>query len=265
MLLKGAVAFGEDQALDYGREEDFFINREVPIGVTEAELQRLPLDAPELRNAYGFLIRAAMGGPVIVDERLPEALAALNDLRWRGDSATPLLLDIMRQNPNTRLETLTPLLVSRVETIDMNPYVTYIRQKVVTRADELSGDAAEVATRILLDFGSPEDIETMKELKRKRPFLAPYIERSFEAERRAERGRARKSGIAATEAAVTAAVPLPQIGQSAKELRSAAMPVAVASSESAATAGLPTLLGIAAVFVGAAGWIWLWLRRRVSE
>ena len=118
----------EDQVVSYAPEEPLFVNQEYPTGLKADDLKTLSLDDPKLRIAYAFLIRAAMGGPKIVDDRTPEMVVALNDLKRRGDNSTPLLLDIIEKNQNTRYENLIPLVVSRIGTIKMEPYLQYLRQ-----------------------------------------------------------------------------------------------------------------------------------------
>lgn len=174
---------GEDQVLPYAPEEPQLSNRLYPTGLKEEDLRNLPLSDPKLRIAYAFLIGAARGGPKIVDERTPEMVATLNDLKRRGDSATPLLLDIMEKNHNTTLEDLIPLVVSRIGTIKMEPYLQYLRHMVKTRPDEISAAANEVAAKLFLEHGTVDDAKMMEELAKKRPFLAPSLERAHEFQR----------------------------------------------------------------------------------
>ena len=178
-----ALVQAEDQLGSYKLEEPSLLNLEYPTGLIEEDLRNLPLTAPKLRIAYVFLIRAAMGGPKIVDDRTPEMVASLNDLKRRGDTATPLMLDIMEKNHNTSLERLIPLVIDRVGTIQMAPYVDYLRQMVKDRPDEISAAANEAALTIFLEHGTQEDVKMVQDLAKKRPFLAPSVERAFEFQR----------------------------------------------------------------------------------
>ena len=178
-----ALVQAEDQLGSYKLEEPSLLNLEYPTGLIEEDLRNLPLTAPKLRIAYVFLIRAAMGGPKIVDDRTPEMVASLNDLKRRGDTATPLMLDIMGKNHNTSLERLIPLVIDRVGTIQMAPYVDYLRQMVKDRPDEISAAANEAALTIFLEHGTQEDVKMVQDLAKKRPFLAPSVERAFKFQR----------------------------------------------------------------------------------
>jgi hypothetical protein len=173
----------EDQVISYAREEPLFVNQAFPTGLKEEDLGRMQLSDPKLRIAYAFLVRAAMGGPKIVDGRTPEMVAALNDLTRRGDSATPLLLDIMAKNHNTRYEHLIPLIVARIGSIKMAPYLDYLREMIRTRPDEISAAANEVTADLFFTYGTADDVKMMQDLAKKRPFLAPSLERAFDLQR----------------------------------------------------------------------------------
>ena len=177
------TAQAEDQVLPYAPEEPLFVNQSYPMGLKEQDLKDMAISDPQLRIAYAFLIRAAMGGPKIVDERTPEMVATLNDLKRRGDSATPLMLDIMAKNHNTRHEHLIPHIISRVGAIKMVPYLDYLRQMIRTRPDEISAAANKVTAELFLEHGTPEDVKMMQDLAKKRPFLAPSLERAFDLQR----------------------------------------------------------------------------------
>jgi len=185
----------EDHVIGYAPSEPLFVNQDYPTGLKEEDLRDLPLSDPKLRIAYAFLVRAARSGLKIVDESTPEMVVALSDLKRRGDSATPLLLDIMAKNHNTRYEDLIPLLVSRIGTIKMEPYLEYFRQMVKTRSEEMSASANEAAATVFLEHGTAGDAKMLEELATKRPFLAPSLERAFEFQRW-KRPDARKSADA---------------------------------------------------------------------
>lgn len=178
-----STVLAEDQVIGYALEEPLFVNQSYPRGLKEEDLRNMSIADPQLRLAYAFLVRAAMGGAKIVDARTPEMMAVLNDLKRRGNSVTPLLLDIMAKNHNTRYEHLIPHIISRVGTIEMAGYLDYLREMVRTRPDEISAAANEVTAELFLEHGTPEDAKMMQDLAKKRPFLAPSLERAFNLQR----------------------------------------------------------------------------------
>jgi hypothetical protein len=244
----------EDQVLPYAPEELFLINRQYPTGLKEDDLRNLTLSDPKLRIAYAFLIGAARGGPKIVDERTPEMLATLNDLKRRGDSATPLMLDIMEKNHNTSLEDLIPLIISRIGTIKMEPYLQYLRQMVKTRPDEISAAANEVAGKLFLEHGTPEDAKMMQDLAKKRPFLATSLERAHDYQRRKHPDRSNATETTKSATAATLPMPQPPAPKKAAEAKPS-----TASEES--TSSTPWFVWTVLI-MAACGLLWLLVEKR---
>src|SRR5690606_28639721 len=109
----------------------------------------------------------------------------------RGDSTTPVWLDIMEKNPNTSLERFIPRMIARIGTIKMEPYVDYLRTMFRTRRpEEIRGYACEQALAIFFVYGTSEDVQLVQELAKKRPFLAPFVQMAFEREQRRTAPRA---------------------------------------------------------------------------
>lgn len=178
------TVLAKDHVTSYAREEPLFVNLEFPRGLQEEDLKDLPLTDPKLRTAYAWLIRQAKPYPMIVSKENLEMVAALNDLRRRGDGATPLLLDIMAKNHNTRFEDMIPYFIPWIGTMKMEPYIDYLREMIKTRPDEISAVANEVVSELFLEHGTAEDVRMMQELTKKRPFLAPSLKRAFESYQR---------------------------------------------------------------------------------
>lgn len=177
-----AFAAVGDQPIGYAHEEPLLLGSTFPDGITEAELGELSLTDSKLRIAYAALMRAPFS--VIVANAEPrELMAVLYDLKRRGETATPLLIDMMKKNHNTDLEYSIVLAVHEIGTFRMDPYLEYLRDMVKSRADEINATANEVTAKIFLERGTSEDVQMMQELARKRPFLAPSLERAFEFQR----------------------------------------------------------------------------------
>ncbi len=166
--------------MGYAPEEPRLRDRSFPTGITEDDLKALPLDDLKLRVSYVYLMQA--GDPRFL-LKTSEMTPILNDLKRRGDEATPLLIDIMEKNHNTSLEYLIPLVISKVGTLKMEPYLEYLRRMITSRPDEINATLNEVALKIFLEHGTEDDVEMVQDLARKRPFLAPSVERAFEFER----------------------------------------------------------------------------------
>jgi hypothetical protein len=174
-----AAAAPGDQASGYAEMEPPISNSGYPDWVTESLLDSLPLDDPKLRLAYAILSLNSGGA---VSER-PQIRAIRKDLQRRGGAATPLLLDIMDKNRNTDLEHMIPRLALLVG-IKPEPYLNYFRGMIRTRPMEVNGFAFEVVTDIFFDYGTSKDVQMMKELAARRPYLVPSLQTSYEHQRR---------------------------------------------------------------------------------
>lgn len=117
MVLCSIFAVAEDYDAPYAYTEVELVESPRPMGLSADDLRQLSLEDKILRLAYNYLVLGAHEGPEITDDRTPDFLEALKDLKRRGNSATPLLLDIMEKNHNSRLEFLVPWVVVRIKTL----------------------------------------------------------------------------------------------------------------------------------------------------
>lgn len=163
-----------------GPTEELFVNANYPRGLKEADLRDLSLADPKLRLAYFFLIQTANSDGPVTDEHSPEMLEVLKDVKRRGDSATPLWLDIMAKNPNTTLECYIPWILRRIGGIKMGPYADYYRKMIQTRPDEINATAAVEALSIFRKYGTEADVDMVRELAKRGPMLASAINGAFE-------------------------------------------------------------------------------------
>lgn len=202
-------AEGPDHPAGYAAEERLFLGASIPSGITEGDIAKLPLDDPKLRIIYRNLV---LSGFRILKPTQPELRAALSDLRRRGDAATPLFLDIMAKNHNTDLEHFIPLIINMIGGFKMEPYVKYFREMLQKRPQEINASANETITKLFLDYGTPDDLELMKQLATKRPYLLPSLQRAMEAKGvkplDAQRSRNVEPKIISQGAPATASLPL---------------------------------------------------------
>jgi hypothetical protein len=248
------TVYAEDQVLPYVYDEPLLINQSYPIGLKEEDLRNMTLADPKLRIAYVFLIRTARSGPKITDERTPEMVAVLADLKRRSDSATPLLLDIMAKNHNTQYEHLIPLIISRIGTIKIGPYLDYLREMVRTRPDEISAASNEVTAELFLEHGTPEDVKMLQDLAKRRPFLAPSLERAFDLQRYKNPDRSNTTQTTPTPK------PLPVVQPTAQKKVTKAQPTASRPNEEPTSSTLWSV--VAVLIVAAIGLLWLFLKGR---
>lgn len=237
-------------------ETQFRIHENYPNGITEDQLRELPLSDSKLRLAYFWLIRTANGGWQITDNRTPEMVEVLKDVRRRGDSATPLWLDIMDQNHDSHLECMIPHIIARVGTINMTPYVDYLRKMIQTRGDTINGTACEVALDLFFKHGNKEDVQMVDDLAKKRPFLAPFVQTAVEKEgRRYASPRTKPSGTASSPEPAQVEV---QRGSN-KDLTTNRLPSEPPEEPASST----TLLVVTSLLIVAAiGLLRFWLKRR---
>lgn len=252
LMLQGQVlgAVG-DHPIGYAPEEPFLIQNPFPSGITEGDLGGLSLDDPKLRVAYAALFRAPLT-LVVSNYCPPELSAVLKDLRKRADAATPLLLDIMNKNHNTNFEYAILQAVDEIGTIQAEPYVEYLRRMVRDRPDEICATTNEVTAKFFFDHGTADDVKMMQELAKKRPFLAPSLERAFDLQRLKHPDRSKTTGTASS----TMLPPMMQL--SVTEKAPEAKPTtSVASDEPPSTTPWSVILVVAA-----SGVLWWLLKRR---
>lgn len=251
------AAIAEDRHTGIGRMEPLFkVPESFPKGITEDQLKDLPLSDPKLRIAYFWLIRGARGSNEITDVRHPEVVAALRDVKKRGDSTTPLWLDIMVKNQDTALEFRIPILIGDIGTIKMGPYVDYFRKVLQTRGDSINGTLFGVALDTFFQYGNKEDVQVALDLAKKRPFLADYVQSALDTEQMRNPGPRTKPPISETS-------PSPaQTGDPrAPELASATNNAGSSHPEDTATT-TPWLETAAGLIVAALGLFWFLLKRQ---
>ncbi len=150
--------------------------------ITAEQLSKLKIDDPLLRMAYAQLMGSLLimqlyppRRPIDYSAYPPWDVAALEDLKKRGDAVTPVLLDIATKNPNSGFEVgvlvHAPLVVK-----DLNPYLQYARNILQTRTMKMDSGVAGAVAELLIRRGTPDDVEKLRNLIRVRPYLTGTIE-----------------------------------------------------------------------------------------
>ena len=257
LLLIQCSAFSEDRSGGTDPLEPQFNSPEsYPRELKEADLRDLPLSDPKLRVAYFWLIKTAIGWRISDDKNFPETTEILKDVRRRGDSATPLWLDMMEKNHGAWLKYSIPYNIELIGTINMEPYVDYLRKMIQTRPDEISEGACGTALGIFFEHGTEKDVEMVQKLAKKRPFLASCVESAFEREQRRRLPPLTKApeSIPTPTTDQTSSPPAPEKAPMAKP-----DPTALAEDSSPSMPWLAVkVMGIAA----ALGLLWFLIKRR---
>jgi len=148
----------------------------------EQDYSKMSLEDPLLQSAYVLVFLhvkdVKTGGGL-----RPELMAAFKDLKRRGDSVTPLLLKLMKENPYSRLES-GALAACYIDAIDPKPLVEYARSALTTRWDTLPPGFVGSIAHLLIRKGIPSDLDLLREVVRKRPYLTDTIESEINAAKR---------------------------------------------------------------------------------
>jgi hypothetical protein len=132
-----------------------------------------------LKVAYRRVFQCIVGDEFHCKE--PDTMAAFADLRRRGDSATPMLLKLMEENQENKLETSILAGITGVDTIDPQPFVEYARTVLRERTATMNAFLAMHAAMLLQKRGSSEDLELLRWVAVTRPFVAASVKPSIRA------------------------------------------------------------------------------------
>lgn len=138
-------------------------------GITSEKLAKMPLEDPLLRHAYIHIFLQNVGGLTNLEG---EHLLILSDMRRRGETATPLLLDLARQNQETIYEQSLLYRITEVGNIDVAPYLEYSRNLLRERTHTMNANLAESASLFLANHGSKQDLALLEQVIAERPYVA---------------------------------------------------------------------------------------------
>lgn len=139
-------------------------------GLDEKAYARMSLDDPLLHLAWWHLL----GTMRIKYSDEPTPRAALLDLRRRGDSATPMILKLMKDNQDSNFEGV-GFGAIEVGHLNPQPFVEYAQQMLRERALTSNAGNATIAVTILLDYGDKADRELVEWYAKARPYLGPTV------------------------------------------------------------------------------------------
>lgn len=145
--------------------------------LSEDDYAKMTLDDPLLWAAYVEVFLKAKSIPSNSGLR-PELVAALNDMKRRRNDVTPVLLQLMKENPYTRFE-IAALAAAHIEGMDSRPYMEYAREALKTRWKDLKSTDVACIASLLLDKGVPSDVDLLRETAHKRPYLSDVVKRKI--------------------------------------------------------------------------------------
>jgi hypothetical protein len=155
------------------------LSREKLLGLREAEFSKMSFDDPRLQSAYIDVFWQNIPGRVDYPNQMPiedEYLrSALNDMRARGDSVRPLLMELMTKNQGTRIESDILIYVDYLKDVKLEPFVDYAREVLKTRWKTMVPDTQGAVCSLLIKYGNAKDIENIRDLAVKRPRFAAHI------------------------------------------------------------------------------------------
>jgi hypothetical protein len=154
-------------------------------GMTAKRLANMSFEDPLLRHAYIDVFLRFM-----IDSNTPEPedAAVLEDMRRRGDSITPLLLELARENQDSIFEGALLDQIAEVGNIDLEPYLQYARTLLRERTQTMNFVLAQPASMLLANHGLKPDLVLLEQVIAERPFTARDVTKSLEFfKRRLER------------------------------------------------------------------------------
>jgi len=138
-------------------------------GMTAEKLAKMSLDDPLLRHAYIYVFLQNVRE---LDTLEPEQAVALEDMRRRRDSITPLLLELARQNQETGFEGALLDGIAEVGNIDLDPYLEYARKLLRERTQTMNYSLAQCASMLLANHGSKQDLALLEQVVAERPYVS---------------------------------------------------------------------------------------------
>ncbi len=141
----------------------------------EKDYRKMPIDDERLKAAYFDVFQHPLiflrAGP---PRESNSQFDALLDMKRRGVEATPMLMEMCRENPYTPLEASVLGNLPALPEIPPEPFLEYARTGVKERGDMATHYAGSYAT-LLASEGTAADVAMLKAWAKQRPIVAPYI------------------------------------------------------------------------------------------
>jgi hypothetical protein len=132
--------------------------------LTAEDLAKMNLDNPLLKYSYALVFGSSIGA---FDQLDPQQELELADIRRRGEAVSPMLLKLIEENRETWIERSVLGKIEYLNTVRIEPFLEYSRRLLRERT---RSDVVGVASRLLAQHGTKEDIELFEWLLTQQPF-----------------------------------------------------------------------------------------------
>jgi hypothetical protein len=133
------------------------------------DLAKMSLDDPLLKYAYASVFMHSVGPFKQLEPPLELVLA---DMRRRGEAVSPMLLKLIWENQENRIEFSILGKIEALDTVSIEPFLEYARRLLRERTQTMTGEAAGVACYILSRHGTKEDEALLEWVSEERPYVA---------------------------------------------------------------------------------------------
>lgn len=146
-------------------------NPDLVENLSAEDLAKMTLDDPLLKWAYACVFTRSWR---LKELRPPQELA-LADMRRRGEEVSPMLLKLISENQETRIEFEILGQIEHLDTVRIAPFLEYARKLLRERTKTMTGGAAGVASSILGRHGTREDEALLEWVIKERPYVASLL------------------------------------------------------------------------------------------
>lgn len=147
------------------------VNSSVLENLGAEDLEKMSLDDPVLKAAYVEIFLRSWR----FKQLEPPQELALADMRRRGEAVSPMLLKLMSENQENRIEDQILLNIEHLDTVRIEPFLEYARSLLRGRMKTMTAEAAGAAAYTLARNGTREDEALLEWVRNERPYMANTI------------------------------------------------------------------------------------------
>ncbi len=140
------------------------------------DLAKMSLEDPLLKWAYASVFLRSMGP---FEQLEPPLELVLADMRRRGEAVSPMLLKLISENQENRIEFSILGKIEHLDTVRIEPFLEYARRLLRERTKTMTGGAAGVASYILGRHGTQEDEALLEWVLKERPYVASDLTKAL--------------------------------------------------------------------------------------
>jgi hypothetical protein len=144
------------------------VNSTVLENLGAGDLEKMSLDDPVLKSAYVEVFLRSWGA---FKQLEPPQELALADMRRRGEAVSTMLLKLISENQENRIEDAILIRIEHLDTVRIEPFLEYARRLLRERTQTMTGEAAGAAAYILARHGTKEDEALFEEVIKVRPYV----------------------------------------------------------------------------------------------